>query len=65
MDELHLTVEELAKRERTTPATVRYWIHKGTAPRSLRPGRRRLFPLSEVIEWEKRQLAEGDDLPAA
>ena len=65
MDEQHLTVEDLAKRERTTPATVRYWIHNGTAPRSLRPGRRRLFPLSEVIKWEQKHLAEGDDRPAA
>ena len=65
MEERHLTVEELAERERTTPATVRYWIHTGTAPRSLRPGRRRLFPLSEVIKWEQRHLAEGDDSPAA
>ena len=65
MEERHLTVEELAERERTTPATVRYWLHIGTAPRSLRPGRRRLFPLSEVIKWEAKQLAEGDNSPAA
>jgi excisionase family DNA binding protein len=65
MEERHLTVEELAERERTTPATVRYWIHQGTAPRSLRPGRRRLFPLSEVIKWEEKHLSRGDDLPAA
>lgn len=63
--EPHLTVEELAERERTTPATVRYWVHQGTAPRSFRAGRRRLFPLAEVIAWEQARMEADDDEPVA
>lgn len=58
----HLTVEELAERERTSPATVYGWIHKRTAPRSMKVGRRRLFRLSDVVAWED---ALADREPAA
>lgn len=51
-DSPHLTVEELARRERTSESTVHGWVHKGTAPRSMRIGRRRLFKLEDVIAWE-------------
>lgn len=55
----HLTVEELADREHTTPETVRYWLKNGRGPRSIKPGRRRLFPLAEVVRWEREMLANG------
>lgn len=63
----NLTVDELAERERTTPATVRYWVHTGTAPRSFKAGRRRLFPLREVVAWEKARMEadDQDDAPVA
>lgn len=57
----NLTVEELAVREKTSPATVRYWVHTGTAPRSFRAGKRRLFPLPEVIAWEKARMEREDE----
>jgi excisionase family DNA binding protein len=47
-----LTVEELAERYKTTPKTVYGWLYKGTAPRSVKPGRRRLFRVDDVLAWE-------------
>ena len=62
--EYHLTVEELAARERTTPATVYQWLHKGAAPRSIKVGRRRLFRLSDVIAWEDAHADQPERQPA-
>ena len=62
-DETYLTVKELAERMRVTPATVRYWVYAGKAPRSIRPARLRLFPLSEVRKWEQQREVPGE--PAA
>lgn len=46
-----LTTEEFAEQARTTPATVRYWVHTGTAPASAKIGRRRLFREEDVLAW--------------
>lgn len=55
-----LTVEEVAERYRTSPSTVHHWVHNGTAPRSLRVGKRRLFPVEGLEEWEADR---ADDQP--
>jgi prophage regulatory protein len=31
--------------------TVRYWVHIGKAPRSIKVGRRRLFRRADVMAW--------------
>lgn len=58
IEDRHLTVEELAERERTTPPTVYKWLHEGRGPRSLKIGRRRLFRLADVIAWEEERADE-------
>lgn len=52
-----LTVEEVADRCRTSPATVRYWRHVRKGPPSIKVGRRRLFPADALEAW----LAEHGD----
>lgn len=60
MAEQYLTVEELAERFRTTPASVHRWIYTGTAPRSLKVGRRRLFAMEDVVAWEQDRMSETE-----
>jgi DNA-binding transcriptional MerR regulator len=57
--EKYLTTEEVAEAARTAPSTVRYWRHIGKGPRSVKRGRRVLYPQSAVERW----LA-GDEDPA-
>jgi DNA-binding transcriptional MerR regulator len=49
--ERYLTTEEVADIARTAPSTVRYWNHIGKGPRSIKRGRRRLYPQSAVEQW--------------
>lgn len=51
MQEAYLTTEEVAEYFRTSPSTVRYWKHIGKL-RGIRPGRRNLFSLAEIREFE-------------
>lgn len=64
---LYATVEEVAERYRTTPSTVYGWIHKGTAPPSIRVGKRRLFDVDELASWEAnlRDSSQSDPVPVA
>ena len=57
----YLTTDEVAERFRTSPATVRYWVHVGYGPASIKVGRRRLYPVAEVESFEARQ---SDPQPA-
>lgn len=52
-----LTVEQLADYLTVSVSTLRWWIHCGTAPRSYKIGRRRVFDLTDVIAWEAEQKA--------
>lgn len=47
----YLTGPELASLLRTSPETVRYWVHIGKAPRSIKIGRKRLWKRSDVDAW--------------
>ncbi|QLQ11898.1 MAG: helix-turn-helix domain-containing protein [Nocardioidaceae bacterium] len=42
-----MTTEEIAKLLRTSPETVRYWVHIGKL-KGFKLGRRRLFDQSEI-----------------
>lgn len=55
--------EEMAEHYRTTPATVRYWVHVGYGPRSIKVGRRRLWPVDEVARFDA-ELRQSDPEPA-
>jgi excisionase family DNA binding protein len=46
-----LTVREFAALVRAPEETVRYWVWKGIAPRSVKVGRRRLFARSDIDAW--------------
>ena len=46
-----LTITEAADLLRTPKATLRYWRHLGTGPRSFRLGRRVLYRADDLHEW--------------
>lgn len=48
-DDRLLTIDEAAAIVRAPVATLRYWRHLGTGPRSFRLGRRVLYRYSELI----------------
>jgi hypothetical protein len=47
-----LTSRELAVRERVSPVTVRRWRATGYGPPWERIGRKILYPVDSVVEWE-------------
>ena len=49
-DEL-LTMQEVADVVRVPVATLRYWRHLGTGPRSFRLGRRVLYRSDDLRSW--------------
>ena len=46
-----LTIGEAADMLRTPLATLRYWRHRGTGPRSFKVGRRVLYRHADLTEW--------------
>jgi len=50
-----LTIDEVADLVRAPVATLRYWRHLGTGPRSFRLGRRVLYLRADVLTWIKLQ----------
>ncbi|KOG58434.1 hypothetical protein ADK77_44185 [Streptomyces antibioticus] len=54
----YLTTEEVARRYRVTPATVRYWRHIGYIPEGVKRGRRVLYDPDALDRWDAEQ-AEG------
>lgn len=61
MDSL-LTLDEVAERLRTPPATLRFWRHSGTGPKSFKLGRRVMYREVDVQTWLTAQV---DPEPAA
>ena len=59
-----LTIAEAAQLLRAPVATLRYWRHLGTGPRSFRLGRRVLYRYDDLRSWIDAQ--HGDQVsPAA
>jgi predicted DNA-binding transcriptional regulator AlpA len=55
-----LTTDEVAVITRATVATVRYWRHLGTGPRSFRLGRRVVYRRRDVEQWlSEREIADA------
>ena len=55
-----LTITEAAELLRAPVATLRYWRHLGTGPRSFRLGRRVLYRRADLQLWlDERRDAEG------
>jgi excisionase family DNA binding protein len=46
-----LTIAEAAEVLRTPVATLRYWRHRNTGPRSFRLGRRVLYRRDDLHAW--------------
>jgi excisionase family DNA binding protein len=46
-----LTITEAADLLRAPVATLRYWRHLGSGPRSFRLGRRVLYRRDDVLAW--------------
>jgi excisionase family DNA binding protein len=54
-----LTIAEAAELLRSPIATLRYWRHQGTGPRSYRLGRRVLYHREDLHAWINRQRAKA------
>lgn len=54
-----LTIDEAAALIRTPPATLRYWRHKGTGPKSCRLGRRVLYREADIAAWVADQFDQA------
>jgi predicted DNA-binding transcriptional regulator AlpA len=55
-----LTTAEVAVITRAPVATVRYWRHLGTGPRSFRVGRRVVYWRQEVEQWlSEREMSDA------
>ena len=56
-----LTITEAAGLLRAPVATLRYWRHLGTGPRSFRLGRRVLYRTDDLHAWIAQQHAQALD----
>lgn len=54
-----ITLAELADLLRVPPATLRYWRHLGTGPRSFKIGRHVRYRRDDVDLWLRRQRNAG------
>jgi excisionase family DNA binding protein len=54
-----LTIAEAAELLRAPVATLRYWRHLGTGPRSFRLGRRVLYRRDDLHAWIDHPRAEA------
>ena len=54
-----LTIAEAAELLRAPVATLRYWRHLGTGPRSFRLGRRVLYRRDDLLAWIDAQRHQG------
>jgi DNA-binding transcriptional MerR regulator len=55
-----LTITEVAAIVRAPVATLRYWRHLSTGPKSFRVGRGVRYWRSDVVEWLREQ-SDGND----
>lgn len=46
------TTDDVARRYRTSPGTVRYWRHIGYGPKGVKNGRRVLYSDSELRRFD-------------
>jgi predicted DNA-binding transcriptional regulator AlpA len=56
-----LTIAEAALLLRAPVATLRYWRHLGTGPRSFRLGRRVVYRREDLHSWIDAQAASSPD----
>ncbi|MCI3930193.1 helix-turn-helix domain-containing protein [Streptomyces sp. AN091965] len=51
----YMTTEEVARRYRTAPGTIRYWRHIGYIPGGVKRGRRVLYDPEALDRWDAGQ----------
>lgn len=51
-----LTTAEVAAEYNVPLATLRYWIAQGTAPKSAKIGKRRMFRRADIDAWVDAQF---------
>ena len=54
-----LTITEAAELLRAPVATLRYWRHLGSGPRSFRLGRRVLYRQDDLQAWVEAQVGRS------
>jgi predicted DNA-binding transcriptional regulator AlpA len=54
-EDIMLTLDEAAELVRAPVATLRYWRHMGTGPRSFRVGRAVRYWRGDVVAWLHEQ----------
>ncbi|WP_223273454.1 helix-turn-helix domain-containing protein [Nocardia cerradoensis] len=54
-----LTTEEVSKRLNIPQKTLANWASLGKGPRFARMGRHRRYRLSDLINWEEKQVESG------
>jgi len=54
-----LTIREVAAIVRAPIATLRYWRHLGTGPRSFRLGRRVVYRVGDLQAWIDTQASDS------
>jgi predicted DNA-binding transcriptional regulator AlpA len=59
-----LTIAEVAAIVRVPVATLRYWRHLGTGPRSFRVGRGVRYWRTEITKWLQQQSDHDGPAPA-
>lgn len=63
-DQKLLTITEAAEIVRAPIATLRYWRHLGTGPRSFRLGRRVFYRYADLIVWINERHDHDGPQPA-
>ncbi len=59
---VYLTIEEISERLHISPGTARNRLSRGDPmPPSVKIGRRRLFPFSELEKWLVTKLVSNDN----
>lgn len=50
----HLTTKQLAARWSLAAITLSTWRIKGTGPSYIKVGQKVLYPIAEILDWERR-----------
>jgi excisionase family DNA binding protein len=53
----YMTTDQTAEYINTPLSTLRYWIVQGTAPKSFKLGKRRMFTVEDVDTWIAERVA--------
>lgn len=60
-----MTLDEVAKEHRISPATLRYWRHRDEGPKSFKIGRRVMYRRVDVEAWIQAQYDAANPQDAA